>query len=144
MENLSKDVLITQHMNPVAAGTTTQTSGAAIDMAGYEGCIFIASLGAVTDTSVLLLTALEVATNAVSGGTAVTGGAAGATGSTSSNTMLIVDVVRPSKRYLYVTLARGTANAVINCIIAIRYRARKKPVTLDATVLAAALSTPEV
>ena len=142
MENLLKDCVITQHMNAVAAGTSTQTSAAALDMAGYEGCIFIASLGTVTDTSALALTVLGVATNVVSGGVAVTGAAASFTALTSSNTMLVVDVIRPATRYLYVTLARATANAVINCIIAIRYRARNKPVTLDATVLASALAGP--
>ena len=118
------------------AGTSTLTTDV-LDMQGYDGIVFIAILGDVTDTSVLLLSAYEHTANAASG-TAISGATAGATAGASNydSTLLVVDVQKPSKRYVYATLARGTANAVVNGVLAIRYKGSHScPVTQGATVM---------
>jgi hypothetical protein len=134
---------IDQISNGATAAETAVTSSV-LDMSGYDGVLFIASLATVVDTSVLGLTAYENTANSTSGGTAVTNGAATFTASGSSNTLLVVDVIRPKNRYLYCTLTRTTANATLNNIVAVRYRGHAAPVTQGATVLAAVTSTPEV
>lgn len=146
-ESLLKDCVITQILDPVVAGTSTQTTDV-LDMAGFDGCLIICSLGDVTSGSVLTLTAKENTANSVSSPTpvAVTGGATAAftaDASSADNKLLIVDVVRPSYRYLFATLTRATQNAVINSIIAIQYRGKSLPVTQSSDVIASALSTPE-
>ena len=138
---LIKDCLPSVDANASAAATTAVTSAVALDMAGYDGIMYICSLGTVTSGSVLTLTTYGATTSTASGGVAITGGAtspvtdAGA----SSNKLLIVDVLRPSTRYVYATLTRTTQNAVVNGIIAVRYKTRSVPVTADASVLASAV-----
>ena len=118
------------------AATTTLTTDV-LDMQGYDGVTFIAALGDVSDTSVLSLAVYEHTANAASG-TAISGATAGATAGASDydSKLLIVDVQKPSKRYVYATLARGTANAVVNGITAIRYKGSHScPVTQGSTVM---------
>jgi len=48
--------------------------------------------------------------------------------------LLVLDVFRPTKQFVRPTLVRGTANAVIEAGIAIKYRGSKGPVVQGATV----------
>jgi len=146
MQNLLKDAKITVVMNAVTAGTSEQKSSV-LDMAGFDAVAFIAVFGTVTDASVITLTAYENSASSTSSPApvAVTGGAtASLTASTSSNTFMVVDVIRPSKRYVFADITRTTQNAVINCVIAIQYRTKNKPVTQPTTLVESAISTPEV
>ena len=141
---LSKDCKITQVENSAAAGTTTLTSDI-LDMQGYDGVIFIADLGDVTDTSVLTLTGLVNATNDTTTPTSLANTATFTAGaSDADHKLLFVDVgpgsFTQTDRYAYCTLARATANAVVDGIIAIQYRARSLPVTQGSTVLASAIN----
>lgn len=144
LTSILKDCKITLGLTNVAAGTSAQSTSA-LDMSGFDGVIFIAVLNTVVDGSVLTLTAYDNATNTNSGGTAVTGGATNAvTAATSSNTVIVLDVIRPAGRYVYATLTRTAQNATIGGIIAIQYKGKgPDPITQGATVLASALSTPE-
>lgn len=135
MYQVSEVVKTIKAHNGASAGTTAQTTSA-IDMQGYDGVRFIADLGTVVDASVLTLTVYANDSNAASGGTAITNGAsASVTASTSSNTLMIVDVMQPSKRYVYATLTRTTQNATLNTIICELYRAKSAAITQDTTVL---------
>jgi hypothetical protein len=53
-----------------------------------------------------------------------------------SNKCLVLDVSRPTKRYVRAVINRATANAVIDSCIAICYRAGYKPTTNNASVYA--------
>lgn len=144
--SILKNCKITRVMNAVAAGTSAQNTSV-LDMQGYDAVIFVALLGAVTDASVLTLTAKENTANSTSSPTPtdVSGGATSAvTASANSNHVLASDVIRPSKRYVFAALTRTAQNAAIDGVIAIQYRARDLPVTQPATLIASALSTPEV
>lgn len=121
-----------------AAGAAAQTALTSdiVDMANYEGVVFIALTGDVTDTSVL---GLNVEHGDASGGgdmadttlsAAYTAGASDA-----DSKMLVVDCFRPQKRYVRAVLTRTTANAVLGGIVAIQYGPRKQPVTQDATAI---------
>ena len=48
---LSENVKVSRILSSVAAGTSDQTSSA-IDMAGFDGCLIIAAVGALTATQV--------------------------------------------------------------------------------------------
>lgn len=61
---------------------------------------------------------------------------AGATDSDSK--VLMVDVYKPTLRYVFASLARADQNAVIGGVIAIQYGAKSKPTTQAASVIASA------
>src|SRR4051812_1089871 len=94
---LLDEIDISRVANSAIAATTDVTSSV-VDMAGWDGCLFIALLGDVTSTSVLTLTAKENTANSTSSPTpatvkatdAVTAGA-----SDCDNKTLVVDVQRP-------------------------------------------------
>jgi len=140
LQSLLKDALITQVLNPVVAGTSEQKSSV-LDMQDYDGVCFVLSLGAVTDNCVLTFSAQGNTASSTSSPTpvAVPGATTGAiTAATSSNLMMILNIYRPLKRYIFADLLRITQNAVINCIIAFQYNGRVMPVTQGTTVLASA------
>ena len=111
----------------------------AADRLGYEGVLFIAKLGDVTDTSVVTLNAQQNTINSSSGMATLSGSATYTCGaSDADNDLLILDVFRPRERYARALFTSATANAVKNGIIAIRYGARKQPITQGSTVLATA------
>jgi hypothetical protein len=133
MTNLLKDCKFLVVKNAVAAGTTTQTTST-VDMAGYDAVTFIAELGTVTDDSVLTLKAQDGTDSGGSGAADITGATTAAfTAATSSNTMIVLDVIAPQARYVTAVLTRATQNAAINCIIAILHRSKSRPVTQSAT-----------
>ncbi len=138
--NLSKDVKITVVAAAAAAATTAITSDV-LDMSGYDGVMFVALTGDVTATSVLTLTAKANSANSTSSPTPVTQKAtdaftAGA--SDADSKALVVDVFKPTLRYVFAELTRATANAVVGGIIAIQYQASNKPTSHAASVIASA------
>lgn len=135
--NLSKDVEITLVKTGVTAGTSEIDSDI-IDMAGFDGVLFVAILNTVTDASVLTLLAQQNTANSTSGMAAITGATTGAqTASTSSNKFMYVDVYKPQQEFLRAVLTRTTQNAAIGGILAIKYKAAKRPTIHDATTLLA-------
>lgn len=147
--NLLTECLITRVTNDAVAGTSDADS-TVLDMTGYDGVLFVALFGDITTTAVIQLVAYENTASSTSSPapTLVTGGATapltcGATAQ--DNGMLVVDVIRPSMRYVFARVHRTTANAVIDGVLAIQYRGKTPPpITQGATVLASITSTPEV
>jgi len=136
--NLSKRVKVTRVLNSVAAGQTDQ-NGSVIDMSGFEGIQFVALFGALTATQV---TSLEVQQGNLADGSDMAdleGSLHTALADADGNKCLVTDIFRPQKRYVRAVMTRGTANAVIDGVIALQYSARVQPVTNDATVKAAKL-----
>lgn len=137
--NLIKDAKFVVVEAAAVAGTTTITTDV-VDMAGFDSVAFVAHLGDVTATSALALTVFSNDTNDTTTPTETEAAASFTAGaSDADNKLMIVDVTCPRQRYVYATLERGTANAVVNGIIAILYNAHNKPVTQPASVLASAL-----
>ncbi len=143
MYSLLRDSVITV-VSPAAVAGTTDIDSARVDMTGFDSVMFIAVLGDVLITSALTLVAKSNAADSTSSSTTEKTGtiiaSAGAT-SEDSNAM-IVDLHRPTLRYAYCTLIIDTANAVVDCIIAIQYNAKSVPTTQGATVAASDLGGP--
>ena len=136
--NLSKSIKVTRALNGVVAGTTEQ-NGSVIDMSGFEGVQFIALFGALTATQV---TSLKVQQGDASDGSDMAdlaGSLHTALGDTDGNKCLVTDLFRPQKRYVRAVVKRGTANAVIDGVIALQYSPRVEPATNDTTVKATKL-----
>lgn len=121
-------------LNAVAAGTTDQTSSA-VDTAGWDSCEFVALFGTLTATQVTKLKAQQSSDDGVADDyTDLLGSLTPAMADADSNKMIRLEIVRPRKRYLKCVVDRGTANAVIDGVIAILRRADKLPITQHSTV----------
>lgn len=135
MYQLTEDVVIQKVSNGATAGTT-EVDSSIVDMSGWDGCCFIVDLATVVDASVLTLNVQENSANSTSGMATITGATATFTASTSSNKTLIVDVIKPSKRYVRAQFTRTAQNATVNTILCVLYRARSRPTSADASALA--------
>ena len=139
--NLLKNVQVDAVLGYYAAGTTTRKATTIIDMAGYEGCMFIYNFGTILDTGTLACSVTGNTTEAT-GGTplaATVTATVNATTAALPQSAIVVDVTNPepsTSRYLEAIVTPAVANAVILGITAIRYTGKLKP-ELTAGLLAA-------
>ena len=121
MQNLSSGILISESSPYTGAGTSDVT-GAAIDMAGYEGVIFIGNFGTAAANNTLLLhqSSDDAATDAYTEvlGTQVGVGA--------GDELVWLDIYRPGERYVKCIAERGTSTT-LETVVAIRYGGRNNP-----------------
>lgn len=137
--SLLKNVKITR-VAASAVAAQTDVNGSILDMAGFEGVMFVALLGDVSDGSKLALKAEQNTANSTSGMAELVGSAAfTASASDADSKALVLDVHKPRERYVRAVLERGTANAVVDAVIAIQYMPWSAPTAHDASVIAAAL-----
>lgn len=139
--SLLKNVKVTP-VSPAAAAGTTEVLSSVLDMSGFDGVMFIALLGDVTTASVLTLTAKgnsASSTNSPTPVAQVATAAFTADGTSADDKALVVDVYDPMLRYVFASLTRTAANAVVNGIVAIQYKAEFKPTVQAATVIASAM-----
>ncbi len=140
--NLSKNVKVTV-VSPAAVAAQTAIDSSVLDMTGFDGVIFIALLGDVTSTSVLTLTAKGNTANSTSSPTPATLKATDAftaDATSADSKAIMVDVYRPTQRYVFANLTRTTANAVVGGILAIQYKGTKRPTTQDTSVIASSFA----
>lgn len=135
---LSNGVKIVKVQDHTTAGTSTVTSDA-VDTAGYEGCMFITSLGtaAANNTAKAQQSSDDGSTDSYADleGTSVASG--------SSDEDVWVDVYKPRERYLKLVVARGTSST-LESIYAILYGPRVMPVdnTTTGTIVGEAHVSP--
>ncbi len=130
-----KDKVVTRVLAAVADGQAASTSDI-LDMAGFEGVVFIAKVADVTNGSVLTLQAQQDDVNGTSGMANLSGTVTyTATATDADDDLLVLDVYRPEKRYVRAVLTSATQNAVKDGIIAIQYGAKTQPTTQGTTVL---------
>lgn len=160
MPNLRTYLRASRQINATAAGVTVLT-GAALDMQGFDGVLFVAAIGTLTATQVTFLGAQDSPDGTTWGavGTAAaptnllttlpSGGIGGvltgvqaavnivtaAMADADSNKLLVLDVFRPLQRFVRAVLYRGTANAVLDGLVALQYGAKKEPTTMDSSTV---------
>jgi len=131
--NLCKEVKCTLVQVALADGATDPDSDS-VDMEGFDGVMFLGIVGTIAATGTVTLAAEQSSDdstfNALSGISAEAGAA-------DDDKFLLLDVYRPTDRYVRTALTRGTADSVYGGTIAIQYKARKKPTVQDASTLAA-------
>jgi hypothetical protein len=141
IESLLKAGMFDKVLVATVAGTNDTLSGDILDLAGYDSVCFVAILGDVTATCVATLKAFCGDASALGDGAyKTTTAAVTATATSADDKLLVLDVVRPGKRYVRADLVRATANAVVDGIIAIRYNAKTVPTTQGTDVVTSALS----
>lgn len=133
MLNLSKEVKVTRVLNAVAAGVSDQ-NGSVIDMANFDGVVFIAGFGTITSGAA---TSIKVQQGKLANGSDMADleGTGLAIADDDDDKLAALDVYRPQERYVRLVVVRGTQNAVIDGVIALQYKGRKAPVTHDATTV---------
>lgn len=141
-ENLLKDCKIVLANTSAAAGQSTiDTAG--INAAGYDGVCFIAILNAVVDGAQPTLAAQASLTSGGAYAQIASQITPAVTAAGNSNTILVCDTQFPSgsgaKNWVRAELVRATQNVTLGGIVAILYRGKSLPVTLDASVLASIL-----
>jgi hypothetical protein len=143
MGNLLKNVAVKQVLGYYAAGTTKRTSDI-VDTAGYDGVMFIASLGTIIEAGTLDVFVEQDAANATTYMARLATTAAHtitAANATLTKSCIVVDVFRPTDRYLQCNITPASQNAVICGIVAILYKGHKLPVTQVATALNAVIKS---
>lgn len=116
-QQLSSIVKLTKVEDHTAAGTTDVDS-AGVDMAGYEGVLFLTSFGTpATDNYISAQQSTDNSSFADLAGTKV--------GADADTEDLWVDVYRPLERYVRVHVELGTSSTV-ESIWAIQYGGRKQ------------------
>jgi hypothetical protein len=125
--DLGKMLKFERAMQGQAAGAT-DVNGDIIDTQGYDGCLFVFSLGAIVAGAA---TSCHVQQDTDSAG----GTMQDLTGSkvtyvdTDDNKSAVIDVYKPRERYLRPVVKRATQNATIDSVVAILYSGLRSPTT---------------
>lgn len=142
MFNFVKNNKIAEVMAPVAAGSSIDQNSDILDMAGFDGVVFIVPITDSAATGVATLTIEQNTANSDTGMAALSGATATATSATNddlNNKLLIVDLYRPLERYVQGVVTSATANIAYGNMIAVQYKAAKDPITAAASVQASTL-----
>ena len=124
---------------PLTSGNTDIQASKVLDMSGYDGVVWIATLTSNTNStggySILrhMHSDSTSTTDMVSCGTTSSTASCAIPASTATgvldDTVLIVDVPKPLKRYVSAYLTKDSTNSV-NCVIhGIQYQVHKGPIT---------------
>lgn len=139
--NLYADVEIRTVGTLIAAALNTDNNSTRIDMANYEGVIFIAEIDDSVATGVATIKVEQNTADSDSGMTALSGATAVGTCAINddlNSRSLVVSVHRPKERYLQLVRTSATANIAFGSVIAILYGRRTLPAPLHTSVIAAA------
>ena len=116
---------VSRSLNAVAAGTTDQ-NGAGVDMqadGGYDGVTFIAAFGTLTATQVTQIKAQQSDDDGSTDDyTDLAGTLVGPLADGDSNKLLVLEIFRPTKRWVRCVVDRGTANAVIDGVVTFEWK----------------------
>lgn len=136
MKGLLKNVEIQRAKAAVAAGTSTITSDA-VDMSGFEGVCFLVPFGAITTNGVQSCKVQQSSDDGSSDAYSDLEGSSVTVADDQDDKVCVVEVHKPTKRYLKLIVSRATQNSVVDGIIALKYGPRTQPVTQGSTVMAA-------
>lgn len=135
MKNLYQNTSVKLLLAPTTAATGAST-GDSVDMAGFDGALFIGTLGTIAAESVTL--AIHQSSASTSGFAAISGASHTSSTGGESDCVQVIDVYRPAKRYLRPIVTRpSTDTAEYGGVVVIRYGARKVPTAHDSTSMSA-------
>lgn len=124
---LSENCKISQ-LSTVTAGAaaTSAITSSALNMAGFDGVMFIVSLGTIVTGAVTSIKIQQSSDDGSSDDYSDVSGTGQTIADTADDTTIFSDVIRPGKQYLKLLVSRGTQNATVGSIIAIQYAKRSK------------------
>lgn len=130
LENVAQDLVLAQ-----TADGSTDPDTTAVDMLGFDSCVFTCIVGAITGSGTVNMAIYQSADDVTYN--AIPECAAQADLSADSDKLLSIEVVKPTDRYLKATITRKIANSILGGVITIRHKARKAPITQNASMYAA-------
>ena len=134
--SLLKEAKFDKVLVATVAGTNDTLSGDILDLQDCDSVVGVAILGDVAATSVVTLKAYTGDEAALGDGAYETVTATvTATATSADDKLLVLDVVKPGKRYVRFDVVRATAAAVVDGVIAVRYNFRTEPTTQPADVV---------
>src|SRR2546423_11607221 len=123
--------LITQDIAPQVA--SANVNGTAVDMQGWDGCLWEFNIGAMASGATFDARIVSSANANMSGATNITNAALVQVTNAGNTNVVLVDVFRPTDRYLRSATQPATANVTFGAVT-IRYRrAGLLPPTQSAT-----------
>jgi hypothetical protein len=132
-DSLSESVLVT--LDIAAQTASANVNGTAMDMSGWDGCLYIFNIGAMAASATFDARIVQSANSNMSGATNITNAAITQLASTSNTNSVHIDVWRPTNRYIRSATIPATANTTFSSM-AVRYRASGiLPVTQTAVQL---------
>lgn len=134
--SILKDAEIAVVEAPAAAGTSALTSDA-IDMANAEAVTCLWGIGTITSGAVTSLKAQQSSDDGSTDAYSDLEGSSITIADTQSDKVAVLEIRKPTKRYIKFVLSRATQNAVSNGAIAIKTGLRVRPATQPASVMAA-------
>lgn len=128
MLNMSQFAKVSTALDFLAAAAADDRKGASLDMKGFESVLIIVKFsgiaaGAATSIKVQQSEDTNDAHFADLKGTGV------AVADDDDDQLFLVDIVRPTERYIRVYVDKDGANATNECAIYVQYNARELPVT---------------
>lgn len=132
MLNLATETELRRHSNAVAAGQTVITPSNGIDMAGFNGVMFVCSFGAIAAGAE---TSIEVHESDDDSSYSLITGSNKAVAATDDNKVGYIEILRPRKRYLKCIVNRATGDATLDSILAILHSGRRRGAFTHSTVL---------
>ncbi len=132
IQSILKDCAIDRAMVGVAAGQATN-SGEDVDMANFEGVLFILAMGTLTGPGIITMHAEQSAVGGGAGYADIEGTAVAAVTS-DDDKLLLLEVKKQGDRYIRPVVITSGGNGVIDGVIAVKYGSRVQPVTQPADV----------
>ena len=129
MSNLLTDTKVVKLAEYQSAGTSNITNADEVDMAGYETCLFIVTLGTMVNDSKLNLTIHHGDTSGDLSASDATSGDVTSDGT--DDTQILLEVVKPKYRYLEPQLTIEDEDAEVENIIAVVGGPRDKATEQD-------------
>lgn len=118
--SLSDGVLVT--LDILAQTASANVNGTAMDMAGWDGCLYIFNLGAMANGATFDARIVQSANSNMSGATNITNAAITQVTNAGNTNSVMIDIWRPTNRYIRSATQPATANSTFSSV-AIRYRA---------------------
>ncbi len=116
---LSDSTLISQDVAPVTGAANV--NGTALDMQGWDGCQFAFNIGAMASGATFDARIVSSPNANMSGNTNIANAALVQVANTANTNLVVIDIYRPTDRYLRSALVPATANVTVGSI-ATRYR----------------------
>lgn len=119
-----------------SSAATTAIESDVVDLANYQGVVFTVDIATANAGNVM-----KVQQGTLSDGSNMTDLAGSATASVTNGNAVVIDVYKPTKRYVRAVVVRGASTAA-GPIHAELYDPRKPPVAHGSTVIAKSLVSP--
>jgi len=131
---ITRNVQIIPVSSAYTAGTTMVTT-TILDMSGWEGVAWVASFGALTTAATNFIKAQQGSSSSMGDAADLTATAVYV--NDQDDSAVILDLYRPTDRYVRCVVARSATAQAVQSVFAIKYRAANAPITQSTKVYSA-------